>query len=246
MTNIVIGDPELNTPQARAERGACVSCAQWPVCRFDQKRLGGFKGRGRKNVGYRLVTDPTENANGKEDFCSCEAFIDSGLQNRMIEGQSLMAQGIRGEMVSIVAQEGDFVTIGVQMGFNSRNQIARPIRTLIPALKAAGYEVNADDNSGNVEFRDVEYKIEVPVFKAVNKLRTAYSSKIAGLEESALVDNSDMADAVWAEARARKAAQSMGKPVTLGDGEPVTPAAVDAPWEDADTGNTEAPKKAKP
>jgi hypothetical protein len=88
-------------------------------CRFARKRYGGFKGKGPKYVGYRLVTDE---GRVKEDFIRCHSFIRGGLQARLDAGVIHRQQGKRGEFVRIIAQEGETIRQRVQIPVNPNDK----------------------------------------------------------------------------------------------------------------------------
>ncbi len=209
---IETGDPEVvNNATERRERGKCVKCPQYKPCMFDQRRMGAFKGKGIHNVGYRLITDPVEGANGKADFCSCVQFIDSGLQDRMITGRELQIKGIRGEFISICAQEGETIRQGFQVGFNSRNEIIKPMPNLVEPLRKAGYKVNLDDMGQAAEFREVEFERVVPKYVEPNKGRTDYSARIAAEEAQRVDDESNAEEIAW-EIAMKKRNGALAKP----------------------------------
>jgi hypothetical protein len=93
-------------------------CPVWTECRFDHKKFGGFKGEGPRNVGYFIQT---HEGNKKEDFCSCYSFV-SSLQARMDSGISQRQAGRNGEIIRIVAQEGEKITTRIQVPVDERDK----------------------------------------------------------------------------------------------------------------------------
>lgn len=79
-------------------------CPVWQACRFHIRKNGGFKGEGPRNVGYFLETAGRR----KEDEISCFRFT-SSLQGRMDFGAINRQNGLDGERIAIIAQEGEII-----------------------------------------------------------------------------------------------------------------------------------------
>jgi len=82
-------------------------CSQWRSCRFNRPEFGGFKGTGPKMIGYflRPYDGPP-----KTDICACHTFV-MAVQPLMDEGIALRMQGKTGQVVRIVAQEGQPIKV---------------------------------------------------------------------------------------------------------------------------------------
>lgn len=208
MAPVGIGHPDLRNPAIRQERGGCADCPQWDKCLFNNRRYGGFKAQGHHNVGYRLITDRAELNSAKEDFVSCEIFTDVIL-DRMLNGRELRARGLDGEVISIIAQEGETVSQRFQVPFNSRSEVVRPQRHLVEPLKKAGWKVNLDDLTSPAEFRYVTLEIEVPAWKSPGVLRDDYSLTLVERERSREKSEDDIETEAWQQAKVRQAQEDV-------------------------------------
>src|SRR5262245_9569871 len=152
MLKVQQGNPDLKDELTRQQRGLCADCDAYVDCLFHMPRYGGFRNQGERYVLYRLTTDPAENQNTKEDFCSCRTFVRGGLQDRMLTGREQRARGLAGEVVTVITDRR-WITQGTEMGFNTRNEIINPIPNLVDDLRTAGYKVNLNDQSQAVIFK---------------------------------------------------------------------------------------------
>ncbi len=208
MTNISIGDPEANTPEARKSLGKCAGCPQAPKCLFHMPRYGGFKTQGKRYVAYALITDQVENSNGKQDFCTCETFVET-LQDRMLSGQAAAAEGRKGaEIVRLLVDKraGDTIRQGLEMGFNGRGEIIKPQPNQIDDLRASGHKVNLDDLTPAVRFDIVTFDRTIPDYDAPKKTHSTYSESIrqeeSELQRSEIEDEASRYEARFAESEA--------------------------------------------
>lgn len=96
------GDSDERIPGVRG-------CPMWGSCRFDLSKFGGFKKQGPHNIGYFLQTHEGKR---KEDEMSCFRFVGT-MQARMDSGIEQRQKGMQGEIVQIVAQEGEMITTRV-------------------------------------------------------------------------------------------------------------------------------------
>lgn len=181
----------------------CQTCEFNGMCRFDQKRLGGFKGEGPKYIGYRLITDRTERNSAKEDTMTCFNFVNA-LQRRMLHGQALRADGKDGEIIKVVAQEGEAITRRIRVGMNSRGEIVRPQAEIIEALKKSGHKVATDDMTHPTTWREVEYKATVPRFAEEAAKINGYSQGLLARELSEQQMEDAAEDEAWEQARAKQ------------------------------------------
>ena len=202
------GDPDVQEEVNRGQRGACGGCPQWEKCLFNMPRYGGFKGNKRKAprvyVAYRLITDKAELNGAKEDFCTCENFVEV-LQDRMLTGQSLRAEGKDGEVVTILTAQ-THVSQRFKVGFNTANEIIRPMPNLIQPLKDAGYDINVNDFKDAHEFRDVTLNIPVPEYRE-RDTQDNYNQDVIERERKREALQEDAETAAWDAARARQLEQ---------------------------------------
>ncbi len=197
MTDIQVGNPDTKDPQIRSERGLCADCPYYSDCLFHMPRYGGFRGQGPRYVRYRLITDATEKSNAKEDFIACDNFVGGGLQDRMLTGQELRARGQKGELISILTDNSNTVTQGMEMGFNNRNQIVNPQPNLVADLKAAGYDVNQDDKAPAARWEPVTFKRTVPPYKKPQTGASNYSQEIAAKQALEQQAEEDAEAEIW-------------------------------------------------
>jgi hypothetical protein len=148
-------------------------CVLWDVCQFNMARRGGFKGKGPKYVGYRLITDGAEKNQAKHDFCSCFVFVET-IQNRMIGAQHNKDMGRDFERVAIIAQEGETMKVERSLPINYKGNVTGPFLNAMPwiakGLKEAGFAVELDDVSPSVDQRNFTFEIVVPKFPRPNQM----------------------------------------------------------------------------
>lgn len=203
MPSIQVGDPDSRNATVRAERGGCHACPVYTNCLFHRADMGGFKGQGPHNIGYRLITDISEGESAKEDFMSCENFVNV-LQDRMLTGDEERMRGRPGEFVSVVAQEGEIVRQRVSVAFNSRGQVIKPTPNLVEPLKKKGFEVNLDDRSPAIDFDTVTVDVVVPKFKPKSKAVDDWSTELKRDEIAHRANAQSTADEAWERARAKQ------------------------------------------
>ncbi len=174
-------------------------------CRFDQKRLGGFKGTRPHYIGYRIITDRVENHVAKEDIMLCTNFV-RNVQDRMDFGAAQRAKGLDGEIIKIIAQEGEDITLRTRVAVNASGDIVRPNRELKDKLVASGYKI-APDNATVIDYKDVTYKTTVPSFQDEQKRIRGYSDGILQREHMEQGAMDDVEDALW-QAAQKKMAES--------------------------------------
>lgn len=95
-------------------------CAYYERCIFRFRKNGGFRDQGPKNVGYFLRT---HEGNQKEDENSCHWFM-SRLDDRRFAGERDRREGLQGEIIEVVAQEGE--VIHKQMVVNVNEGTGKP------------------------------------------------------------------------------------------------------------------------
>ena len=199
-------------------------CALWGKCRFDQRRMGGFKGDRPHYVGYRLITDRAEGNAAKEDFCSCMAFTEV-LLDRLDTGNDLVTKGKDGERIAIVAQEGESIVRRFQVGVNSKGEVIKPQPDLVKALEKAGYKVNVDDQSQPITYKTVVLEVIVPEFPPVRMTTQTvtgdYSTLIAQREMARLKEMEDADDRVWEQAMSRQRIKPEDEPARVTTPDPV-------------------------
>lgn len=146
MSNLVISNDPIGTPEELQEAGisplaagSCskhtaenIGCSYWSSCAFAQQANGGFRGQGPRNIGYYLKI---QEGNKKEDWMACFQYMHA-LHPRE------QAQDRTGEVIAIVAQEGDLVT----------RAFMTPEEPII------------NNKNGNMRMKNVVETIKVPVF----------------------------------------------------------------------------------
>jgi hypothetical protein len=144
----------------------CDTCPVRKECVFDRPRYGGFKGPGQRarNVGYRIITDAVEGHSSNESFMACFRFMET-LWERLRKGRERREDGKDGEIIDIIAQEGETVRYRTAVGLNSRGEVIKPPPALVEPLRAIGQKVNLDDQSPTTRYRDVKLTLTVPPLK---------------------------------------------------------------------------------
>jgi hypothetical protein len=184
----------------------CERCPLFRDCQFDQPRMGGFKGTRPHYIGYRKIADRTELNGANEDITTCFNFVEA-VQKRMRVGRGLREEGKDGDIIKVIAQEGEWIhNHYVNVGVNQRGEIVKPQPHLIEAFKKAGRKVAPDHLSPAVTWDDVKLSIQVPNFEEVQARVTGRSQSILAqeLEEQGAEDSAE--DQAWEELQARKAA----------------------------------------
>jgi len=181
MTEIGLGDPDTKTAAIRSERGLCADCPQYPKCLFHMPRYGGFKKQGKRHVAYAMITDAVENSNAKEDFCTCENFVEV-LQDRMLSGLEAASAGRKGAEVVRILLNRTTVTQGMEMGFNSQGEIIKPQLNQVADLERSGHKVNVKDNTMPVRYDMVTFERTIPDYSVPPKTQSLYSENIRARE----------------------------------------------------------------
>lgn len=199
-------------------------------CRFDQKRLGGFKGTRPHYIGYRLITDRVENHAAKQDFMTCQNWV-RAMQDRADFGAEQLRKGLDGERIRIFRQEGEPIRLMTSVMVNSHGEAVRPSAELRPHLLKAGMKI-APDSSAVSGSKDFEYETVVPNFAEEQKKMRGHSDAILGLEYAEVQATEEVEDALYEAAQKRmKAKQDLlvaepvqAEPVTKrGPGRPPNP-----------------------
>jgi len=209
----------------------CDICPLVTKCLFDQKRLGGFKRPGERAhyIGYRLITDKTErnavSVGAKEDFCTCFNFVEV-LQDRMLAGQALRAEGKDGEIVAVIAQEGGMIRQRHRVGYNARGEVIRPQLEIIEALKAVkGLKLNLDDNSLAVGFKSVVVEVPVPRYDEVLATVGDYGQEIMARAMAEQEMRQETDELAWQEVQKRMATEDQvmakAEPVAVAKADPM-------------------------
>jgi hypothetical protein len=89
-------------------------CQSYPNCIFRFKKFGGFRDFGAKNIGYFIQT---HEGNKKEDEGSCHFFMQR-LYDRMRAGERDRQDGKAGEIIEVIAQEGEIIHRQVTVNVN--------------------------------------------------------------------------------------------------------------------------------
>lgn len=97
-------------PLGKGTRG----CAYYEECPFHRTKWGGFKDHGPRNVGYFLQTTDFKRVEG---IVSCYRFV-STLLGRMKDGNRAREDGKNGEIIRIIAQEGEKIAAKYQVRTN--------------------------------------------------------------------------------------------------------------------------------
>ena len=92
--------PSAGTP---GHQSGSRGCSQYPRCIFHLTRYGGFRDHGPRNCGYYLKT---HEGDAKEDFAACYWFV-SRMLDRMLAGRRDREAGKNGEIIDVIAQEGE-------------------------------------------------------------------------------------------------------------------------------------------
>lgn len=188
------------------EEKSCETCAFKKMCLFDRRDRGGFKGKGPRYIGYVIITDRVELNGAKRDFTTCWNFIESGLQKRLSVGRQLREDGKDGEIVRIIAQEGESFTGTVLVGKNANGEIVRPAEEIRAALEASGHKIASSPMAQAVGPPvTVEYKVTVPRW-------ADWNARIGGFQQSILAEELSHEQAVdVAEEQAMEAVMSKKK-----------------------------------
>ena len=183
-------------------------------CRFDQKRFGGFKGTRPHYIAYRIITDKVEQHSAKEDIMLCQNFV-RNMQDRMDFGAARRVAGFDGEIIKIIAQEGEPITLRTRVGINVNGHIVKPNAELKPKLEASGFTI-APDNAVVVEWKDVSYKTTVPSYVEELERITGYSESILKREFSEQGAMDEVEDAAWQAAQRKMSEDADSLPVPPG------------------------------
>jgi hypothetical protein len=89
-------------------------------CIFGQPRYGGFRGKKVSNVGIYLRTSGTDGNRQQQLQMPCHAFIRT-LKSRMLDGLTQRARGLDGEIIRIIAQEGEKIRPRIFVSSNPSN-----------------------------------------------------------------------------------------------------------------------------
>lgn len=176
------------------QRPGIRGCPVADDCRFHLTSMGGFRapdgeaGASRPhNVGYYLETDE---GTVKEDWCSCHVFVRI-LQARADAGAALRLKGKPGELVQIVAQEGEKVMMRWQE------------------------KANVADKREEAEFVERIEEVVVPRYLgASDNPQISYAQKLAARRAERYIE--DPAQQVGLPRLTREAAEQQIKPA--GDG----------------------------
>ena len=159
----------MTTDIVAAKDVTCDNCPARSQCRFDQPRVddmkAGFKKPGHKveNLAYRLITDSSEGNRTKEDFVSCQAWVEV-FQPRARYGRQLREDGKDGEVLELIGREGDTIKRRQVLFYNGQGQVVKPQAEIIPALDRAGIKYNVNDNYPPVATKEVALEIVVPEY----------------------------------------------------------------------------------
>lgn len=173
-------------------------------CIFDQPKNGGFKGDGPRYIGYRLITDGAEDHTPKEDTIICYDAIEA-LKERMIFGKQQRERGRDGELIKIIAQQGEMIRRVANVGINAAGQIVRPQPHLAEYMKKAGHKVSTAPTDVVVTWQNVEFDAPVPSYEEEKNRQTGYKRTIIERERMDESAETDAEDAAYEAARARRA-----------------------------------------
>lgn len=196
----------------------CQNCAVKENCRFNRRDMGGFKGQGPKYIGFRLICDRAENNSATQDFMTCFNFVQANMNSRMRTGRNNREDGKDGEIIRVIAQEGDTIKKRTRCGFNARNEIVRPPQEIAADLKASGFKVSTDDNTVVATWKDVQYSATVPSYAEWVLKSTGYADDIMKAEMAMEETADEIEDRAWREAEAKmklanaQAAENEAKP----------------------------------
>lgn len=196
----------------------CDTCAVRNSCRFDQKSMNQGKwskgpGQRARHVAYQLITDGVEGHNAKQDFCTCISFVEV-LQPRMRFGRLLREDGKDGEIIRIIGQEGDTIRRKYTVTKNTRGEVIRPQREIIPALKAANIPYNLNDLSAGGIPDEIVLDIVVPPYQG--KPGGSYNQELYEMELEAQRREREAEESIYAEPDN----EPVSEPVKRGPGRP--------------------------
>ena len=89
---------------APASKGVC-GCDHYEKCIFRLTKNGGFRDHGPKNVGF---FHETHEGHRRQEFMACFSFMQT-MYERMRSGIRDREDGLNGEIIRIIAQEGDTI-----------------------------------------------------------------------------------------------------------------------------------------
>lgn len=89
-------------------------CPYYESCIFRFTRNGGFRDHGPRNIGYFHQTHEERRV---ENFASCHLFM-SRMRDRQQAGERDQQDGKKGEIIEIIAQEGEVIHTQVVVNIN--------------------------------------------------------------------------------------------------------------------------------
>lgn len=141
--------------------GKIRGCPVWKACRFDKAKLGGFKGEGPKNVGWKVITDENT-ANAR--YAPCYTYT-AVIQGNADHGAELRRQGRPGTLVRIVAQEGQELEHRLTFPYSLQGEVINQSPEMMDTLEANGIKVYRGDKMIEAtSWKPTRFKMIVPKF----------------------------------------------------------------------------------
>jgi hypothetical protein len=97
-------------PPSKGVRG----CSQYDKCIFRLTKNGGFRDQGPKHVGF---FHETHEGHRRQEFMACFTFMQT-MYERMRSGIRDREDGLRGEIIRVIAQEGETIRPKLQVNLN--------------------------------------------------------------------------------------------------------------------------------
>ena len=196
-------DPARTTCCHVHKLGEVQGCPMAGDCHFDRPRLGGFKFvRGPRNIGYRAITGDrlvTGEPVVKEDWCSCYTWVRT-LQSRADFGDEQRRKNKPGELISVIAQEGEEIVTKIEFPFNIDGKVIRQDRRMFAILEKQGIPVDMNDRREAAYYDYVKVRMEVPAHARPGQAEhLTYAQEVLGRERDRLEREERIESAIVAE-----------------------------------------------
>ena len=216
-------DPVKVSCCAKPIDGQVRGCAMEGLCRFDRKNMGGFKGQGPHYVGYRVMDPATGDLGTNQGSHLCFAWI-HGFQKRADFGAAARREsnGARGEVIRIIAQEGEEIPGGVRhnLPINNKGEVVNVMPEMVENLKRSDIKFSLLPNEITTGRQDFVVKEIVPRFKRLNEVGgESFAQRISMLDWETDLEARERIDYAASPVRSAHPAPA-AEPVKRGPGRP--------------------------
>jgi len=153
-------------PPSKGVRG----CSHYEKCIFRLTKNGGFRDLGPRNIGFY---HQTHEGHKRQEFMACFTFMQT-LYERMRAGIRDREDGLNGEIIRIVAQEGQLIrpkhTINVNAGTNLAPKWDRRTDPIpVPAFQrpheqgSTSYDLILENEEKQRQIEDPELAVGPPI-----------------------------------------------------------------------------------